>query len=231
MAGKQPTCQQLAYLDELKERLQELHQRQEAFMEQTAEMLRCISTDQQSVPQIASPSISDTSNNEECSGGSIKQLIQRFEHLRQTSRQFSEEPLPEELAGVDVRRLLQGYEKLIVEGKILQKSWLLLKKTTENCARLSNRDERMLNKTSSKSPSFAEPASGTTNQTVHSTIISLSTTSGFLSRATQDYEKKSGHVSNRRLEGNALGHYYSWHCASVASRGKSALMGANERKP
>ncbi|KRF77872.1 uncharacterized protein [Drosophila virilis] len=137
MACKQPTSQQLAYLDELKMRLQELRKRQETFMEETAQILRNISTDRpdplMAVPPLAPIEVTQKVDDEECVGN-IKQLIQRFEDLRQTSRQFSDQPMPEELVGVDVRKLLKGYERLIVEGNILQKSWLLLKKTTESCA-------------------------------------------------------------------------------------------------
>ncbi|XP_030561984.1 uncharacterized protein LOC115763521 isoform X2 [Drosophila novamexicana] len=135
MACKQPTSQQLAYLDELKMRLQELRKRQETFMEETAQILRNISTDRadplMAVPPLAPMEVAQKVDDEECVGN-IKQLIQRFEDLRQTSRQFSDQPMPEELVGVDVRKLLKGYERLIVEGNILQKSWLLLKKTTES---------------------------------------------------------------------------------------------------
>jgi len=45
--------------------------------------------------------------------------------------------VPEELINVDVRRILNGYEKLIEEGNVLQQSWFLLKKTTESCARFA----------------------------------------------------------------------------------------------
>ncbi|XP_064539135.1 uncharacterized protein LOC135428933 isoform X2 [Drosophila montana] len=135
MACKQPTSQQLAYLDELKMRLQELRKRQETFMEETAQILRNISTDRpdplMAAPPLAPLEVDDKVDEQECVGN-IKQLIQRFEDLRQTSRQFSDQPMPEELVGVDVRKLLKGYERLIVEGNILQKSWLLLKKTTES---------------------------------------------------------------------------------------------------
>jgi len=45
--------------------------------------------------------------------------------------------VPQELINVDVRRILNGYEKLIEEGNVLQQSWFLLKKTTESCARFA----------------------------------------------------------------------------------------------
>lgn len=168
MATKQsPTSQQLAYLDELKQRLQELRRRQETFMEETAEILRNINPDQVTHP--AKPSASLPASNEEeleepCpmengkSVGSIKQLIHRFEALRQTSQKFNDQSVPQELASVDVRRLLNGYESLIVEGKRLQMNWMQLKKTSENCARQGNRNESkfLLYHTGSKSPSFAE---------------------------------------------------------------------------
>ncbi|ALC39658.1 CG4218 [Drosophila busckii] len=148
MASKQPTTQQLAYLDELKQRLKELRMRQETFMEQTAEMLRDISTASPlavgpTVVVVAAPPaaqvqvptvVVDTGERV----GSIKQLIQRFEDLRQSSKQFSDLQMPEELVGVDVRKLLKDYERLILEGNVLQKSWSMLKKTTESCARQSN---------------------------------------------------------------------------------------------
>ncbi|KAH8378154.1 hypothetical protein KR093_009733, partial [Drosophila rubida] len=169
MANKQPTCQQLAYLDELKQRLQELRLRQESFMEETAEILRNISTDRPASIQLV-PSRSSVAPQRQCvvgeevveegeeheGAGNIKQLIRRFEDLRQTSRQFSDQSMPEELLGVDVRKLLKGYEDLILEGNILQKNWMLLKKTTESCARQGNSDEPMLKLKSSKSSSFAE---------------------------------------------------------------------------
>jgi len=44
MASRQPTPRQLAYLDELKMRLQELRDRQANFMEQTAKILSCMSS-------------------------------------------------------------------------------------------------------------------------------------------------------------------------------------------
>ncbi|XP_017847275.1 uncharacterized protein LOC108603195 isoform X2 [Drosophila busckii] len=142
MASKQPTTQQLAYLDELKQRLKELRMRQETFMEQTAEMLRDISTASPlavgpTVVVVAAPPaaqvqvptvVVDTGERV----GSIKQLIQRFEDLRQSSKQFSDLQMPEELVGVDVRKLLKDYERLILEGNVLQKSWSMLKKTTES---------------------------------------------------------------------------------------------------
>lgn len=177
MGSKQPTCQQLAYLDELKQRLQDLRIRQETFMEETAEMLRSISPDRPAptndltsqVSMNATRSEDDRECVDECVDarvddrvddrgcvGNIKQLIQRFEDLRQTSRQFSDQAMPEELLGVDVRKLLKGYENLVVEGNILQKDWLILKKTTESCARQGNNVEPKLKQPSSKSPSFAE---------------------------------------------------------------------------
>lgn len=167
MASKQPTCQQLAYLDELKERLRELRKRQVTFMEETAEILRNISPDQVKIPTKAATSVQSIENEEESeqrpveggeSVGNIKQLIRRFEDLRQTSRQFNDQTMPQELAGVDVRRLLNGYENLIVEGNMLQKNWMQLKKTSESCARQNNRNEsKLLYKPgSTSSPSFAE---------------------------------------------------------------------------
>jgi len=165
MGSKQPTCQQLAYLDELKQRLQDLRLRQETFMEETAEMLRNISPDRpaptKAPPSKVSVKPTRSEDNRECVDdrecvGNIKQLIQRFEDLRQTSRQFSDQAMPEELLGVDVRKLLKGYENLVVEGNILQNNWLLLKRTTESCARQGNNVEPKLKQPSSKSPSFAE---------------------------------------------------------------------------
>lgn len=38
---------------------------------------------------------------------------------------------------MDVRRILEGYEKLIEEGNIIQQSWFLLKKSTESCVRFA----------------------------------------------------------------------------------------------
>lgn len=173
MASKQPaTSQQLAYLDELKQRLQELRRRQETFMEETAEILRNINPDLD--PEVTHPAKPNTSlpssieeeleeepgtvENGKSVQGSIKQLIRRFEALRQTSQTFNDQSVPQELASVDVRRLLNGYESLIVEGKRLQKNWMQLKKTSENCARQGNRNESkfLLYHTGSKSPSFAE---------------------------------------------------------------------------
>ncbi|XP_034100581.1 uncharacterized protein LOC117565544 [Drosophila albomicans] len=139
MASKQPTCQQLAYLDELKQRLQELRLRQETFIEETAVILRNISSDRpvqvKVVPSTKSVVLPVRCEEEHESAGNIKQLIQQFEDLRKTSKQFSDQAMPEELLGVDVRKLLKGYENLIMEGNILHKNWMLLKKTTESCAR------------------------------------------------------------------------------------------------
>ncbi|XP_060667014.1 uncharacterized protein LOC132798975 isoform X2 [Drosophila nasuta] len=136
MASKQPTCQQLAYLDELKQRLQELRLRQETFIEETAVILRNISSDRpvqvKVVPSTKSVVLPVRCEEELESAGNIKQLIRRFEDLRKTSKQFSDQAMPEELLGVDVRKLLKGYENLIIEGNILHKNWMLLKKTTES---------------------------------------------------------------------------------------------------
>ncbi|XP_030561983.1 uncharacterized protein LOC115763521 isoform X1 [Drosophila novamexicana] len=194
MACKQPTSQQLAYLDELKMRLQELRKRQETFMEETAQILRNISTDRadplMAVPPLAPMEVAQKVDDEECVGN-IKQLIQRFEDLRQTSRQFSDQPMPEELVGVDVRKLLKGYERLIVEGNILQKSWLLLKKTTESCARQGNRDDQNLNKPSSKTSSFAEHTTG--RPSIIKSSISLQEPSFGIESSTQlAYNNRSG---------------------------------------
>lgn len=163
MASKQPTRQQLAYLAELKERLRELRKRQVTFMEETAEILRNFSPDQVRIPTKAASSVQSIENDERQvedgeSIGNIKQLIRRFEDLRQTSRQFNDQTMPQELAGVDVRRLLNGYETLIAEGNMLQKNWMQLKKTSESCARQNNRNEsKLLYKPgSTSSPSFAE---------------------------------------------------------------------------
>lgn len=166
MATKQPTCQQLAYLDELKQRLQELRKRQETFMEETAEILRNINPDQVTLPPMPDTSlhsmvcaevVEPSPVENEVIVGSIKQLIDRFEALRQTSQKFNDQSMPQELIGVDVRRLLNGYETLIIEGNMLQNNWMQLKKTTENCARQGNRNEpKLLYHTGSKSPSFAE---------------------------------------------------------------------------
>ncbi|XP_016961743.1 uncharacterized protein LOC108032432 isoform X2 [Drosophila biarmipes] len=153
MATKQPTPRQLAYLDELKMRLQELRERQANFMEQTAKMLSRMSSsnvdaaDAQEVEadppegsEAANPSTGVGAGATKGSKGNlnIKQLIQRFEDLRKTSQDFGDMPeVPEELINVDVRRILNGYEKLIEEGNVLQQSWFLLKKTTESCARFA----------------------------------------------------------------------------------------------
>jgi len=128
-------------------------------MKDTAEILRHISPDQP-VPTKALPSktsVEPTRSADDNEGvGNIKQLIQRFEDLRQTSRQFSDQAMPEELLGVDVRKLLRGYENLIDEGNILHKNWMLLKKTTESCARQGNNEKTMLIHPCSKFPFFAE---------------------------------------------------------------------------
>lgn len=162
MTCKQPTSQQLAYLDELKQRLLDLRKRQKSFMVETAQILRSINNDQATslskTTSMISVQAAQKLDSPEC-GGKIKQLINRFEDLRQTSKEFTDQPLPEELVGVDVRKLLQGYEQLIVEGNILQKSWILLRKTTESCARQTNRDDPKLKTSSSKPSSFAEQTS------------------------------------------------------------------------
>ncbi|XP_020810733.1 uncharacterized protein LOC110186036 isoform X2 [Drosophila serrata] len=140
-----PTHRQLAYLDELKTHLLLMRERQAIFMEQTAKMLTGIS----SVNMVGhEPTADGTSPLTEVNEGearssqsnpNIKQLIQRFEDLRQSSQKFTDLPdVPEELINVDVRRILQGYEKLIEEGNIIQQSWLLLKNSTETCVRFAN---------------------------------------------------------------------------------------------
>ncbi|KAH8410003.1 hypothetical protein KR009_004012, partial [Drosophila setifemur] len=161
-----PTPRQLAYLDELKTRLRELRECQVSFMEQTAQMLNRMSSAEMSEATSRPFDYTVSLDGEvppKVGGGSrggaggagrvvprvrskgdlnIKQLIQRFEDLRKTSQEFEDLPeVPEELIKVDVRRILQGYEKLIDEGSVLQQSWLLLQKTTESCARLVKRNE------------------------------------------------------------------------------------------
>ncbi|KAI8043696.1 hypothetical protein M5D96_005034 [Drosophila gunungcola] len=154
MATKQPTPRQLAYLDELKMRLQELRDRQATFMEQTAKMLSRMSspnTETVSEEPVATippegsgapdPSLGAGSGVTKGSKGNlnIKELINRFEDLRKTSQEFGDLPeVPEELLNVDVRRILKGYEKLIEDGHVLQQSWFLLKKSTESCARFAS---------------------------------------------------------------------------------------------
>ncbi|KAH8255275.1 hypothetical protein KR038_000197 [Drosophila bunnanda] len=140
-----PTHRQLAYLDELKTHLLLMRERQAIFMEQTAKMLTGISSvnmvDHEPAADGASP-LAESNKGEpktSKSNPNIKQLIQRFEDLRQTSQKFTDLPdVPEELINVDVRRILQGYEKLIEEGNIIQQSWLLLKNSTETCVRFAN---------------------------------------------------------------------------------------------
>ncbi|XP_037710210.1 uncharacterized protein LOC119547425 isoform X1 [Drosophila subpulchrella] len=153
MASRQPTPRQLAYLDELKMRLQELRDRQANFMEQTAKILsrmsssnmdavdaQAVATDPPEGSEMENPSTGVGAGATKGSKGNlnIKQLIQRFEDLRKTSQDFGDMPeVPEELINVDVRRILNGYEKLIEDGNVLQQSWFLLKKTTESCARFA----------------------------------------------------------------------------------------------
>jgi len=101
MASRQPTPRQLAYLDELKMRLQELRDRQANFMEQTAKILSCMSSsnmdavDAQAVatdpPEGSEMENTSTGVGAGATKGSkgnlnIKQLIQRFEDLRKTSQ-------------------------------------------------------------------------------------------------------------------------------------------------
>ncbi|XP_017116522.1 uncharacterized protein LOC108138686 isoform X3 [Drosophila elegans] len=101
MATKQPTPRQLAYLDELKMRLQELRDRQATFMEQTAKMLSRMSSPNMdtvadepvsTVPPEGSgapdPSLGAGGGVTKGSKGNlnIKQLINRFEDLRKTSQ-------------------------------------------------------------------------------------------------------------------------------------------------
>ncbi|XP_026834679.1 uncharacterized protein LOC6540597 isoform X2 [Drosophila erecta] len=154
MAARQPTPRQLAYLDELKMRLQELRDRQASFMEQTAKILsrmssasvdgsdcEALATESTEENVTANPSAGVGAGITKGSKGNlnIKQLIQRFEDLRKNSQDFEDLPeVPAELINVDVRRLLNGYEKLIEEGNVLQQSWFLLKKSTESCARFAS---------------------------------------------------------------------------------------------
>nr|NP_001285934.1 uncharacterized protein Dmel_CG4218, isoform D [Drosophila melanogaster]AHN54448.1 uncharacterized protein Dmel_CG4218, isoform D [Drosophila melanogaster] len=154
MATRQPTPRQLAYLDELKMRLQELRDRQASFMEQTAKILSRMSSssmDGSESETLPTDSIDENVTTNTTAGvgagitkGSksslnIKKLIQRFEDLRKNSQEFGDLPeVPEELINVDVRRILNGYEKLIEEGHVLQQSWFLLKKSTESCARFAS---------------------------------------------------------------------------------------------
>ncbi|XP_033167625.1 uncharacterized protein LOC117145041 isoform X2 [Drosophila mauritiana] len=154
MAARQPTPRQLAYLDELKMRLQELRDRQASFMEQTAKILSQMSsssmdvTDSETLPTdsmdengtITTPAGVGAGITKGSKGNlNIKKLIQRFEDLRKNSQEFGDLPeVPEELINVDVRRILNGYEKLIEDGHVLQQSWFLLKKSTESCARFAS---------------------------------------------------------------------------------------------
>ncbi|XP_017096941.2 uncharacterized protein [Drosophila bipectinata] len=153
---KQPTPRQLAYLDELKTRLRELRMRQVTFMEQTAQILSQMSSATMEEAQAAAAAAasvaakssslsfksSDTTSSVAGAGSggrlNIKQLIQRFEDLRKNSQELDLPEVPEELIKVDVRRILKGYEKLIENGNVLQQSWILLKKTTESCARIAD---------------------------------------------------------------------------------------------
>ncbi|XP_017067953.2 uncharacterized protein LOC108105747 isoform X2 [Drosophila eugracilis] len=153
MATKHPTPRQLAYLDELKMRLQELRDRQASFIEQTAKILSRMSSSSLDplVPQPVPNNLPEgnVGENPETDGVAgitkrskgnlnIKQLIQRFEDLRKNSQDFGDLPeVPEELINVDVRRILNGYEKLIEDGNVLQHSWFMLKKSTESCARFA----------------------------------------------------------------------------------------------
>ncbi|XP_017044065.1 uncharacterized protein LOC108090065 isoform X4 [Drosophila ficusphila] len=151
MATRQATPRQLAYLDELKMRLQELRDRQASFMEQTAKILSRMSSSNMVSESDDENSLKKGVNGTPLKGvnggtskGSkgtlnIKQLIQRFEDLRKNSQEFDDLPdVPEELLNVDVRRILNGYEKLIEDGSVLQQSWYLLKKSTESCARFAS---------------------------------------------------------------------------------------------
>ncbi|XP_023032221.1 uncharacterized protein LOC6643545 isoform X3 [Drosophila willistoni] len=160
MANDSPTLRQLAYLDELKMRLDNLRDRQMDFIAQTAKILESMSSSglvdnpEIDVPAaavvvaaaaVASPTAPKDTNcvkkDESTNGCKIKDLVQRFEDLRKTSEQFTDLPVPQELVGVDVRRLLTGYEKLIEDGNVLQQSWYLLKKSTESCARHTRKEE------------------------------------------------------------------------------------------
>ncbi|KAH8353429.1 hypothetical protein KR084_010891 [Drosophila pseudotakahashii] len=206
MATRQPTPRQLAYLDELKMRLQELRDRQATFMEQTAKMLsrmssssmdavdaQPVATDPPEGGATAKPSADVGAGVTKESKGSlnIKQLIQRFEDLRKTSQDFGDLPeVPEELINVDVRRILNGYEKLIEEGNVLQQSWFLLKKTTESCARFAsangmNPEERPPLKTNSgivevsylvpeRSPQVVRLARAKASSSLHSNVVTSS---------------------------------------------------------
>ncbi|XP_016988456.1 uncharacterized protein LOC108051024 isoform X2 [Drosophila rhopaloa] len=148
MATKLPTPRQLAYLDELKMRLQELRDRQATFMEQTAKMLSRMSSPNMETVVGQPMATVQPEGSAEVGGGvtkgskgnlNIKELINRFEDLRKTSQEFGDLPeVPEELINVDVRRILNGYEKLIEDGNVLQHSWFLLKKSTESCARFAS---------------------------------------------------------------------------------------------
>ncbi|XP_033168417.1 uncharacterized protein LOC117145041 isoform X3 [Drosophila mauritiana] len=102
MAARQPTPRQLAYLDELKMRLQELRDRQASFMEQTAKILSQMSsssmdvTDSETLPTdsmdengtITTPAGVGAGITKGSKGNlNIKKLIQRFEDLRKNSQQ------------------------------------------------------------------------------------------------------------------------------------------------
>lgn len=101
MATRQPTPRQLAYLDELKMRLQELRDRQASFMEQTAKILSRMSSssmDGSESETLPTDSIEENVTTNTTAGvgagitkGSksslnIKKLIQRFEDLRKNSQ-------------------------------------------------------------------------------------------------------------------------------------------------
>ncbi|XP_070075842.1 uncharacterized protein [Drosophila takahashii] len=202
MATRQPTPRQLAYLDELKMRLQELRDRQATFMEQTAKMLSRMSSSSMEDAVDAQPMATDPpeggatskpSTDTKGSKGSlnIKQLIQRFEDLRKTSQDFGDLPeVPEELINVDVRRILNGYEKLIEDGNVLQQSWFLLKKTTESCARFASAngmksEERLPLKTNSgivevshlvpeRSPQVVRLSRAKASSSLHSNVVTSS---------------------------------------------------------
>ncbi|XP_068140850.1 uncharacterized protein [Drosophila tropicalis] len=157
MANDSPTLRQLAYLDELKMRLDDLRDRQMAFIAQTAKILESMSSSgllddsEMDVPTaavvVAAAAVTPKDTNsvkkqeESPNGSKIKELVQRFEDLRKTSEQFTDLPVPQELIGVDVRKLLTGYEKIIEDGNVLQQSWYLLRKSTENCARRTRKEE------------------------------------------------------------------------------------------
>ncbi|XP_043661987.1 uncharacterized protein LOC122625971 isoform X3 [Drosophila teissieri] len=103
MATRQPTPRQLAYLDELKMRLQELRDRQASFMEQTAKILSRMSSSSMDASDSETPDSADSKEANVTvhpSAGvgagitkgskgnlNIKQLIQRFEDLRKNSQQ------------------------------------------------------------------------------------------------------------------------------------------------